>query len=208
MSDPDPSTESLLQRAAHDPEAADTLFAAHRAALHKMVSLRVGSGLRRRLDASDVVQDALFTATKRLPDYVANRPMPFLVWLRLLTRQALIGQFRHHLGADERDPAREVSGCLDDRTSANIEIVADRLAQTAVLPDDQVAGEELRQQLVVALESLDRIDREVLVMRHFEHLSNADAAAELGIETSAASKRHLRALERLRRVMHGANAKE
>jgi len=208
VNDPDPKTEALLQRAASDSGAADELFAAHRANLRKMVGLRIDAGLRRRLDASDVVQDALLTASRRLADYVANRPMPFLVWLRLITRQALIGQFRHHLGADERDPRREVSGWMGDQTSADIETVADKLARSAVRPDEQVAGLELRQQLVVALESLDRLDREVLVMRHFEHLSNVETAAELGIEASAASKRHLRALTRLRQVMNGPGKQE
>lgn len=200
--DPDPNTEALLRRATADPEAADALFAAHREGLRRMIGLRVDAGLRRRLDASDVVQDALLTASKRLADYVENRPMPFVVWLRVLTRQALVGQYRRHLGADERDPKREVSGWLSDRTSADVGIVADRLAKTAVSPEDQVAREEIRKQLVLALESLEHLDREVLVMRHFEQLTNVQTAAELGIDTSAASKRHLRALERLRRVMH------
>lgn len=168
-----------------------------------MVALRVDAGVRRRLDASDIVQDALLIASKRLPDYLSKRPMPFLVWLRVLTRQAMIGQLRHHLGAQERDAKREVSAEVVGRTSANSGMVADRLAKSAISPGDQVAREELRERVVGALEALDELDREVLVMRHFEHLSNKEVAAELGIETSAASKRHLRALDRLRRGMAG-----
>ncbi len=55
--------------------------------------------------------------------------------------------------------------------------------------------------LEAALEKMDPIDREVLALRHFERLSNVETAEALGIEESAASKRHLRALERLKDVL-------
>ena len=48
-----------------------------------------------------------------------------------------------------------------------------------------------------ALDSLDPIDREILALRHFEQLSNGEAAAVLGLDKSAASKRYARALMRL-----------
>ncbi len=50
---------------------------------------------------------------------------------------------------------------------------------------------------------MDSLDREALVLRHFEHLSNAEAARSLGIKESAAGKRYLRALERLRDILAG-----
>ena len=49
-----------------------------------------------------------------------------------------------------------------------------------------------------AVDSLEPPDREILCMRHFEELDNAEAAAALRIAPSAASKRYLRALVRLR----------
>ncbi len=60
---------------------------------------------------------------------------------------------------------------------------------------------ELAAKVESALASLEPIDREVLSLRHFEELSNGDTAAILGIEKSAASKRYLRALERLRMAL-------
>jgi len=44
------------------------------------------------------------------------------------------------------------------------------------------------------------MDREVIALRHFEELSNVETAEILGIETSAASKRYLRALKRMREI--------
>ena len=53
-------------------------------------------------------------------------------------------------------------------------------------------------QLRGALDQLDPTDREVLALRHFEELSNLETAAVLGIQPAAASKRYVRALERLK----------
>jgi RNA polymerase sigma-70 factor (ECF subfamily) len=52
-----------------------------------------------------------------------------------------------------------------------------------------------------ALDGLEPADREVLALRHFEELSNREVAALLGIRTAAASKRYVRALERLKEIM-------
>ena len=56
-------------------------------------------------------------------------------------------------------------------------------------------------QLQDALNGLDPMDREVVVLRHFEELNNVEIAAVLGIEPSAASKRYLRAIRRLKAVL-------
>jgi RNA polymerase sigma-70 factor (ECF subfamily) len=58
--------------------------------------------------------------------------------------------------------------------------------------------EELRARVEAALASMDEIDREVLLLRHFEELSNKEAAAVLGIQENAASNRYVRALTRLK----------
>jgi hypothetical protein len=50
------------------------------------------------------------------------------------------------------------------------------------------------------VKSLDPIDREVLVLRHFKELSNGDPAA-LGLGKSAASKRYACALIRIKDVL-------
>ena len=48
---------------------------------------------------------------------------------------------------------------------------------------------------------MSELDREVIALRHFEELSNIETAEVLGIETSAASKRYLRALKRLKEIL-------
>jgi RNA polymerase sigma-70 factor (ECF subfamily) len=48
---------------------------------------------------------------------------------------------------------------------------------------------------------MDALDREVLVLRHFEHLSNDEAALALGLKKSTASQRYIRALKRLKEIL-------
>jgi RNA polymerase sigma-70 factor (ECF subfamily) len=52
-----------------------------------------------------------------------------------------------------------------------------------------------------ALEQMDDMDREVLVLRHFEELTNQETAETLGLQKSAASNRYIRALKRLREIL-------
>lgn len=48
---------------------------------------------------------------------------------------------------------------------------------------------------------MDPTDREVLALRHFEQLTNSEAAVVLQIKEAAAGKRYLRALGRLREIL-------
>ena len=72
------------------------------------------------------------------------------------------------------------------------------LAADATSPSTAAARGEMRR---VLEEALDSLDREVLSLRHFEHLSNAETAQVLNIKRAAASKRYVRALKRLRGVL-------
>ena len=55
--------------------------------------------------------------------------------------------------------------------------------------------------LISTLDDLEEIDREIIVLRHLEELTNGEAAQELNIKPFAASKRYLRAMKRLATVM-------
>ena len=60
---------------------------------------------------------------------------------------------------------------------------------------------EMKLALENALNAMDETDREILSLRHFEELSNQEVASELGIDSSAASKRYFRALKRLQVIL-------
>src|SRR5215469_15305468 len=93
-------TQNLLHRVAQaDPLATDELWERYRPALRRMISVRLDQAVSRRLDASDVVQDVLCSASQRLGEYLRNPVLPFHLWLRQIARDAMIDEHRRHRGA-------------------------------------------------------------------------------------------------------------
>lgn len=172
-------------------EALDRLLNVHRKYVERLVQLRMEPQLSARLDPSDIVQEALVEATCRMDDFLLRRPMTFRVWLRQTAIQRLIMARRQHLEAQQRAADREQP--LPDRTSLSLarELLAGRASQIA-------RREELAEQVREAVGELSEHDRDILLMRNYEGLSNAETAEALGIEPVAASKRYGRALLRLR----------
>jgi RNA polymerase sigma-70 factor (ECF subfamily) len=194
--------DDLLRRAkAGDEGALGELFARHRRQLRRMIHLRLDRRLAGRLDPSDVLQEAYLDLAKRFPEYVANPELPFYTWLRALTGQKLTDLHRHHLGAKMRNAGQEVSlyrGALPPVSSASL---ANQLLGRLTSPTQAAIRAEMQIRLQEALNSMDSLDREVLVLRHFEELGNSETAAVLGIQQSAASRRYTRALQRLRDIL-------
>ena len=117
-------TDELVRRAAQGDDVAwDRLISEHRTRLRRMVSLRMDRRLQGRIDPSDVIQESLIDAARRLPDYAEKPDMPFFLWLRFLTAQRLMEQHRRHLGAKARDAGREISlyrGAFPETTTADL----------------------------------------------------------------------------------------
>jgi RNA polymerase sigma-70 factor (ECF subfamily) len=202
MSQPPSESEHLAKRLlAGDHGALECLFDLHRRRLRSMIELRLDWRLRGRLDASDVLQDAYLDLASRLNEYRRNPKLPPFLWLRLVVGECLINVHRHHLGAQMRDPAREVSlyrGAMPEASSAAL---AARLLGKHTSLSQAALRAERTLKLQEALNSLDPIDREVLALRHFEQLSRGETAQVLGITEDAAAKRYVRALRRLKAVV-------
>ena len=202
MTETGTTTDELLRRAKTGDEAAlGALFVRYRDRLRQMVRLRLDRRLSGRIDTSDVLQDAYLDVARRFPEYAAAPTVPFYIWLRALTGQRLVDLHRRHLGAEMRDAGREISlyrGALPMASSASL---AQQLLAGLTSPTQAAIREEMQLRLQEALNSMDPIDREVVVLRHFEELTNAEAAEVLGIETAAASKRYIRAIRRLKSIL-------
>jgi RNA polymerase sigma-70 factor (ECF subfamily) len=198
MNDAKELSDLLGLAAAGDQAALEELFSRYRKRLKRMVRLRLSRHLQGRLDDSDVLQEAYLEASKRLPDYLRDRPLPFFLWLRHITGQKLIDVHRRHLGAKMRDVGCEVSlhrGAMPAASSASL---AAQLLGRLTSPSQAAVKAETRIRVQEALNGMDPLDREVLALRHFEQLSNAEVAQTLGINESTASSRYLRALKRLK----------
>jgi RNA polymerase sigma-70 factor (ECF subfamily) len=89
---------------------------------------------------------------------------------------------------------------MPQATSASL---AEMLLGRLTSPTQAAQRAEVRVLLQEALNAMDPLDREVLTLRHFEELSNAEVAQVLGLTKTAASNRYIRALERLREILAG-----
>jgi RNA polymerase sigma-70 factor (ECF subfamily) len=201
----DPRTNEELLEAARDGDEAAlaALVERHRDRLERMVRLRMDRRLQGRVDPADVVQDAYLAVRGKFPQYTADPRLPFYLWLRLEVGQKLVDVHRFHLGAKMRDAGQEVSlyrGALPQVTSLSL---AEHLLGRLTTASQAAMRAELKLRVQEALNSMDANDREVLLLRHFEELSNAEAAQVLGIKPSAAVNRYVRALKRLRDVFEG-----
>jgi RNA polymerase sigma-70 factor (ECF subfamily) len=202
VADESPQSEALLARAAAgDASAWGALLTAHQDKLRRMVEFRMDPRLRGRVDAADILQEAFVEAAEHRMDYFSNLHIPLFLWLRGVVSNKLLEVHRHHLGTHMRDAKRELS--LDAPRAAD-ETSAALFAQiTAGLtrPSVAAARSEVKTRLADALDAMDATDREVLALRHYEQLSNDEAAQVLGIQERAAAKRYLRALERLKHIL-------
>jgi RNA polymerase sigma-70 factor (ECF subfamily) len=190
-------TQRLLEQVrAGDRLAFEQLFTRHRPFLLRVIELRLDPRLRARVDPSDVVQETQLEAFRRLEDYLERQPMPFLLWLRKTACERLLMAQRQHVGAARRAVGREVP--LPDASS--LQLVQPLLAGGST-PSQRLDREELADRVRQAVARLSETDREVLLLRNLEMLSNQEAAQVLQIDPAAASQRYGRALLRLRKLL-------
>jgi RNA polymerase sigma-70 factor (ECF subfamily) len=203
-----PDTGQLIDQASQgDPAAQQQLLARHRDRLRRMVRLRMDRRLAARVDPSDVVQEALAEAAVKLSEYLRRRPLPFYPWLRRLAWERLVKLHRRHIRAQRRSVTREDAGRLA-LPDESVLVLARRLIAPGSSPSQHLIREELRGRVRDALARLDEGDREVLVLRYLEQLSNAEIGAVLGVSAGAVKMRHLRALERIRGLLAGEREEE
>ncbi len=202
MADEHDSDDSMVNRIkAGDAQALAELFGKHRDRLRRMVRLRLDRRLQGRIDPSDVLQEAFLDVYQRQSEYLADPKMPPFLWLRFLTGQRLLALHRRHLGAQMREAGREVSlqaGALPQADSLSL---ANLLLGRLTTPSLAAMRAEMQVRLQDVLNTMDPVDREVLVLRHFEELSNSETAAILGLQKAAASNRYVRALKRLTDIL-------
>jgi RNA polymerase sigma-70 factor (ECF subfamily) len=195
-------TAELLSKARQgNDQAIDNLLERHRGSLRRMIQLRLDQKIMRRIDVSDVVQDVLVEANRRLSQYLSNPVMNFQLWLRQIAKDRIIDAHRRHRGSAKRSIDREqplvAPGGQDHST---IEL-AGRLCDPALTPAAMATQKEIAAQVEKAVYQLKGQDREIILMRHYEQMSNLESAEALGLTEPAASMRYLRALRRLRTIL-------
>jgi len=199
---PELPDNALFDRASlGDEEAIALLFTHYRPRLERMVALRLDRRLLGRVDPADVVQEAYLEVRSRFPTYVQESAVPFFLWLRLVTGQKLTDVHRHHLGTKMRNAGQEVSLYRDALPEASSASLVAQLLGRLTTGSEAAVRAERKLYVQEALNTMDSIDREILVLRHFEQLTNDETATILGLRKSAASQRYVRALKRLKEIL-------
>jgi RNA polymerase sigma-70 factor, ECF subfamily len=198
----DPETEELLQQASGGGPALALLLERHRNRLRRMVAVRHDSRLVPLIDPSDIVQEALADASRKLDDFLHDRPLPFYPWLRRLAWERIIQLHRRFLRAQKRAITREERFDLPLPDESAMQL-ADRLLASGTTPSQRLLRDEQGRRLREVLDRLRPNDREMLVMCYLEELTFGEIAAALGISENAAKVRHFRALERVRKLLEG-----
>jgi RNA polymerase sigma-70 factor (ECF subfamily) len=198
----EPEIEELLRNASRGGLAFQHLLERHRDRLRRMVAVRLDSRLAPLVDPSDIVQEALADACRKLDEFLRDRPLPFYPWLRRLAWERMIQFHRRHLRSQKRAVTREqrLDLPLPDDSAMRL---AERLVASGTTPSQQLLRDEQGRRLREVLNRLLPNDREVLVMCYLEELTFGEIGAALGITENAAKVRHFRALERVRKLLEG-----
>jgi RNA polymerase sigma-70 factor (ECF subfamily) len=194
--------DELLKTASGGDQAAmAAVFDRYRGRLARMLRIRIHRRHQAVLSVDEVLQETYLVASRRLEEFLRKRKMPFYLWLRYLAFQKLV-ELQRGLDADKRGggkvqqfPSLAAPG---DGSTAGGEVP---VAGTGPSPSSAAIQGEVGEMVREVLQQLREEDREVLLLRHFEMLSNAETAQVLGTSEAAASQRHLRALGRLRNLL-------
>ena len=198
MESSDSETTQLLQRAQRgDAHAVEQLMNKHRQRLRRMISVRMDPRLTSRVDPSDVVQETLADASRKLPEYAREQPLPFYPWLRQIAWSRLVDLHHQHIDAKKRSITREQKLDMDVSDESVLDL-ARQFVSSGTSPSARLVRQELHQRAREAMARMEPNDREVLVMRHLEQMQISEIAAVLNLTESAVKMRRLRAIERLR----------
>lgn len=203
MTDDFEQERELIRKGLRDGEAQiGDLLSKHRDRLKRLVELRLDPRVRGRVDASDIIQETQVTAIQRWKEYLDDPEVPLFVWLRFLALQTLTVAHRRHLGTKARSASREVS--LQKYPAETSAAFAAQLVGQLTTASQTAEKAEDKLRLEQALGGLDAKDREIITLRHYEQLSQKEAARVLGISEAAAGSRHVRAISRLRKTLQAA----
>lgn len=198
MPDDENRLERLMQLSREgDRDAFAELCELRRKHLSAEVHRKMDPRLLARVDASDVIQEVFLDAHQRLAEMKAV-DIPLIAWLRFLCNQKLVDLQRKHIGAQKRSVQREVRRRAIDFT---LDSIAEFLVGDLTSPSNQVHRQDLAERVRHLLSELSPLDREIIVLRHFEEMTNREVADSLGLSCNAASNRYVRALRRFRAVL-------
>lgn len=189
------TTRLLRQARAGEPQALDTLYERVAGRLLALIRLRLGRGLRARLESRDILQATLLKSFEHVQQFEQGDGVSLMAWLARIAENEIRDRADYYK-RQRRDARLEVP-----LETAHTGIAAAmRSALTRMLFDERA------ERLEEALESLDAHYREVIVLRSYEELSFSEIGARLGRSEDACRMLYARAMAALtmRMTAHAA----
>ncbi len=175
-----PQTVELIAEAkAGDQSAVNLLMDRHRNSLNQLVRMRLDKNIQNRVGVSDVVQDVLVEANRRLPRYLESPVMPFHLWVRQIARDRIIDAHRRHRVSAKRSVDREQRMSIPRGCGQSSIHLASLLGGADVSPAEAMIQKEVGRKVEDAISMLDERDSEIIVMRHYEYLTNQEISRVL-----------------------------
>ena len=189
----------LIQARSGAEEARGALLESYRIYLDLLARVEIGRRLRKKVDASDVVQETFLEAHRNFGSFRGTSEAEFVSWLRSILAARVANLVRHFVGTQARDVRREegLEGDLDQSSRA-IDRGFFALQST---PSQQVVRREQGVLLAAALARLPEEYREVVILRHLEELPFPDVARRMDRTVDSVQKLWVRALARLRQLV-------
>ena len=194
--------EELLRDArGGDPERLGRLLQLYRNYLTILAASQLDGRLRRRLNPSDLVQEAMLAAHRDFEQFRGGNEREFLAWLRQILINCLHHAVETHVKAKRRDVRCEISmeqvNAALDRSALNFAHV---LADPGPSPSASLRQRERAVALADQLARLRPEYRDVIVLRNLQGLSFDEISDRMNRKPGAVRMLWLRAIDKLKRT--------
>ena len=195
-----PSVSELIEKARLGDDAMrDRLFEACRNYLAVVARAQVGSWLRAKADASDLVQQTMLEAHRDFDRFRGGSEAEWLAWLRKILAHNAADFVRRYAGTAKRAVGREITidRCNDRSTYLG------RLEPVArdETPSKQMAQLDRQFQVADALSELSADHQEVIMLRNLQRLPFDEIADRMDRSRPAVQMLWMRAIKKLEKTL-------
>jgi RNA polymerase sigma-70 factor, ECF subfamily len=187
---------ALLDRArGGDAQAEERLLAMCRNYLSVIARRQIGSWLRPKVDASDLVQQTLLEAHRGMAHFEGRSREEWLAWLRQILARNAVDFVRHYQQAEKRCVGREVS--LTAQGAGGSDAIGFEPPDPADTPSQLVMQWERELQVADALTQLAADYQQVVLLRNVEQLPFDEVARRMNRSRPAVQMLWMRAIHQL-----------
>lgn len=189
--------ESIEQARDGDEQSLGILLESYERYLKLLAEVQLGSQLRGKVDASDIVQETFLEAHRAFGRFKGSDGDQLIAWLKSILATRLANTMRHYLGTQARDIRLEqrIGQSLDQSALS----LGGILAAPGSSPSQHLASKEQSQLVAEALLRLPSDYRDVIVMRHLEGETFPAIAKALRRSVDSVEKLWLRGMAKLKR---------